>query len=281
MINQNDLGAKIKVLREEKKMSQEMLAKKIGLSRMAISQIEQGNRKIDFLELARMAELFGLRTDYFLLETDMPEINLPRNNKLMEKFQPDKLKNIILYILEKCAGKPNVGETVLYKLLYFIDFDSFEINNKSISGLSYVHLQYGPVPIASQYLPVIEMMKKKQEIRIIFQDYYGMKIKRYFNLVAHNVDSLDGRELKIIDSVINFLSDLSAFQIEDYVHGDAPWKLTKDREVIDYHLVSKRQSPYNKKDNDNLVSFGINGAKDILDHLGPLSAEEYNYYENL
>ena len=34
-----------------------------------------------------------------------------------------KFENVLLYILEKCAGKPNVGETVLYKLLYFSDFN--------------------------------------------------------------------------------------------------------------------------------------------------------------
>jgi len=31
----------------------------------------------------------------------------------------NKFKNVLLYILERCAGKPNVGETVLNKLLYF------------------------------------------------------------------------------------------------------------------------------------------------------------------
>jgi transcriptional regulator with XRE-family HTH domain len=280
MINKKSLGDKIRLLRENNEMSQEDLAQKVGLSRTAISQIEQGNRNINFLELARIAELFKLRTDYFLLEDELPDIKLT-NKKLANVFNPNKLKNIILYILEKCAGKPNVGETVLYKLLYFIDFNSFEINHQPISGLHYVHLQYGPVPVASQYLPVIAEMEKKQELRVIIQNYYGLKMKRYINLINYDLDSLNPKEIKIVDDVINSLSNMTASQIEEYSHGDAPWQLTKDKEIIPYSFVFERQTPYAKKETDDLKYFKETGAKDILNQLGHISKEEYDYYENL
>ena len=281
MINKQSLANKIKALREFERMSQEDLAQKVDLSRVTISQIEQGNRNVDFLELAKIAKVFKLKTDYFLIEDELPDIEPIKNQKNINNFDPIKLKNIILYILEKCAGKPNVGETVLYKLLYFIDFDNFEINNKSISGLDYVHLQYGPVPVAQQYSLVIEEMKSKQELKIIIQNYFGLKIKRYINLVTYNIDSLYSKETKIIDDVIGSLSNMSAFQIEEYSHGDAPWQLTNDKEIIPYNLVSKRQIPYAKRSNEDLRYFKMTGAKDILKQLGPISKIEYDYYENL
>jgi transcriptional regulator with XRE-family HTH domain len=281
MINKQSLGNKIKALRESNRISQENLAKKIGLSRVAISQIEQGNRSVDFLELAKIAEVFKLKMDYFLIEDGLPNVKLAKNKKRANSFDPKKLKNVILYILERCAGKPNVGETVLYKLLYFIDFDSFEINNQPISGLDYVHLQYGPVPVANQYLSVIEKMKTDQELRIITQEYYGLKIKRYINLISYDIDSLCPKEIKVIDDVIGSLSNMSASQIEEYSHGDAPWQLTGDKEVISYNLVFERQTPYAKRNLDDLRCFEITSAKDILNHLGPISKTEYDYYENL
>lgn len=281
MVNKQTLGNKIRALREFENMSQEDLAQKIGLSRVAISQIEQGNRNVDFLELAQIAEIFKLKTDYFLIEDELPDIKLAKNQKKVNDFNPKKLKNVILYILEKCAGKPNVGETVLYKLLYFIDFDNFEINNKSISGLGYVHLQYGPAPIASQYSPVIEAMKASQELKIIISDYFGLKIKRYINLISHDIDSLCPKETKVIDDVIGSLSNMSAAQIEEYSHGDAPWQLTGDKEVIPYNLVFERQTPYAKRSADDLRCFKMTGAKDVLKELGPISKKEYDYYENL
>jgi transcriptional regulator with XRE-family HTH domain len=285
MINKQALGNKIKALRESANLSQEDLSQKIGLSRVAISQIEQGNRSVDFLELAKISEVFKLKTDYFLIEDELINIELTENqkkvNNKISNFDPKKLKNVILYILEKCAGKPNVGETVLYKLLYFIDFDNFEINNQPISGLDYVHLQYGPVPVASQYSPVIGAMKANQELKIIIFDYFGLKIKRYINLIRYNIDVLCPKETKVIDDVIGSLSNMSAAQIEEYSHGDAPWQLTGDKEVIPYNLVFERKTPYAKRSIDDLRYYKMTGAKDVLNQLGSISKKEYDYYENL
>jgi len=38
----------------------------------------------------------------------------------------EKFKEVLLYILGKVGSKPNIGQTVLYKLLYFIDFNYYE-----------------------------------------------------------------------------------------------------------------------------------------------------------
>jgi len=54
------------------------------------------------------------------------------------KVNPAILRNVLLYILARVGAKPNVGETVLYKLLYFIDFDFYEKHGRSITGLSYI-----------------------------------------------------------------------------------------------------------------------------------------------
>lgn len=276
MIDKKTLGNKIKLLREENKLSQTDFALRVGLARGTISQIEQGNRNIDFLELATIAKEFKLKTDYFLIDERLPDLKLSNI-----KFKADKLKNLILYILESCAGKPNVGETVLYKLLYFSDFNNYEINNKSISGLNYINLQYGPVPVASQYLPVVKDMEARRELKIISQDYFGLKLKRYINLISYDINSLSPKEMKVIDNVISSLSNMSALQIEEYSHGDAPWLLSEEHQTIPYKLVFQRQTPYSQKDVNDLRLYEVAGAKDILSQLGPISKKEYDYYENL
>lgn len=281
MINKEKLANRIKSLREFSSLSQEELAQKIGLSRVAVSQIEQAKRGVDFLELAKIAQVFKLKTDFFLMNDELPEVKQIKNIHTINKFCPEKLKNVILYILERCAGKPNVGETVLYKLLYFVDFNNFEINNKPVSGLSYIHLQYGPVPVANQFLPVIEKMKADDELKIIIQNYFGLKLKRYINLTTYDTDILSSAEIKVIDDVITSLSNMSASEIEEYSHGDAPWCLSDDKEIMPYNLVFERQVPYSKKRNNDFKLFNETSAKDILNELGPISISEYNYYENL
>src|SRR3989338_3939873 len=171
MISQKKLGGKIKVWREEKNISQEEFAKAVGISRVAVSEIERGNRGVNAIELAKIAGFFNVSTDA-LLSDDKPSENASLENNF--KFLPIKLKNIILYILEKCGGKPNLGETVLYKLLYFIDFDSFEIPGRPLTGLNYVNRQFGPVPATKEYCGVIEKMQSANQLKIFAKEYYGL-----------------------------------------------------------------------------------------------------------
>ena len=54
------------------------------------------------------------------------------NNKI--NYNPEKFKAMIHYIIGRCEFKDNLGRSVLFKLLYFSDFDNYEIYEQSISG---------------------------------------------------------------------------------------------------------------------------------------------------
>lgn len=56
---QAKLAQKLKAAREAAGLSQEDVAEKLDLPRPAISQMENGNRKVQALELARLAKLYG------------------------------------------------------------------------------------------------------------------------------------------------------------------------------------------------------------------------------
>jgi len=55
-----------------------------------------------------------------------------------------KFKEVFLYILEKVGARPNIGETALYKLLYFIDFDYYEKFEEQLIGAKYIKNHFGP-----------------------------------------------------------------------------------------------------------------------------------------
>ncbi len=58
-----------------------------------------------------------------------------------------KFKQTFLYILSRCGQKPNIGKTILNKLLYFADFNFYEKNGEhSITKASYIKMPFGPVP---------------------------------------------------------------------------------------------------------------------------------------
>jgi len=282
MITQKQLARKIKDLRESRDWSQEELAKRISLSRVAISQLEVGKRSIQALELAKISKVFEVPVD-FLLRNEQPileeEANKNTKSKVSIKFNKEKLKNVILYLLEKCGGKPNIGETVLYKLLYFIDFDSYELYGEPVTGMRYVKLQYGPVPHARDYNLTVQEMIKNGELKIINQKYHNRLQKRYVALADADVSCLNPKELEMVNEVITKLSSLNANQIESYVHGDAPWEAVEDKQIIPYDLVIERKPPYAQRDYSDLWQNA--SGRDVLKDLGPMSKEEYDYYMNL
>ena len=62
-----------------------------------------------------------------------------------------------MYVLSKVGSKPNVGESVLYKLLYFIDFNYYEKYEEQLIGATYIKNHYGPTPI--EFVKIVEDME--------------------------------------------------------------------------------------------------------------------------
>lgn len=282
IITQKQLGARIKKIRDSLGFSQDDISKHLGILRQSVSQIEKGNRSLDSIELAKLAELFSVSIDDLLKKekTEIRKMKIGSKDK-KEKIllNQDKFKNTLLYVLGKCGGKPNLGETVLYKLLYFIDFDAYELLGSPVTGMKYVKLQYGPVPKLADYSPLIKEMIQNKDLALVKQKYHDKIQKRYIALKEANIDIFSSSELKIIDRVINTLSDMSAIQIEEYAHGDIPWKNSKDKQEIDYNAVYYRNPPYAQRDYDEIMQDA--DGKDTLIELAPISKEEYDYYMKL
>src|ERR1035437_7539537 len=241
----------IKKIRGSRNLSQQELADMVGISRSALVQIENGNRRICAEELKKLSEIFEVSADYLLGERDDTKISLEsdKKNKIKEEIRisvpaikKNKFKQVLLYLLEKCAGKPNVGQTVIYKLLYFADFNFYELYEEQMTGVTYRKQKFGPVPL--EFPDIIKCMEKDGEIKEIEDKYYDYPQKRYIPLVKADLNQLKASEKDIIDKVIDQLSDKSAADISAYSHEDVPWKATNDKEIIDYELVFYRTMPY-------------------------------------
>ena len=256
------LGLKIKNLREKIGLSQGRLANLLKVSRVAISQIESGERKISAEEIANLSKIFNITTDILLdLEQDIKvtlektrgttskekaeiRINVPQKN--LEKF-----KEVLLYILNKVGSKPNIGETVLYKLLYFVDFDFYEKYEEQLIGATYQKNHYGPTPI--EFKKITERMEGKDLVKVK-DKYFKYPQTKYLPLREPDLTKLKANEIKLIDDVLDRLSDMNASQISNYSHNDVPWLTTEDGKIIDYEAVFYRTPPYSvRPDNEKDV----------------------------
>lgn len=81
------LGEKLKEAREYLDLSQDEVAKKIGIARAAISLIETGQRKVDALELKEFARIYQRPISYFTDDEVVAEAAANRFDYLPRAFQ--------------------------------------------------------------------------------------------------------------------------------------------------------------------------------------------------
>lgn len=251
-LSRKEIGQRITDLRKLKGLSQADLADRLKISRPSLAQIELGNRGVDALELQKLSIILGFSLDEFMsidfAATDAIEIihqvKEPTSGEriAVPKLQVSKFKNVLLYILEKCAGKPNVGETMLYKLLYFADFNYYELYEEHLTGAKYRKLPYGPVP--QKLDTILNQMIDAGQLQRFKTDYYGLQQTRYLPLTKANLTELKASEKEVIDRVIEQMSDWSASAISNYSHKDMPWLASKEGDEINYELAFYREAPF-------------------------------------
>lgn len=251
ILDNKEIGKRIAYFRTRGKISQEKLASETGISRPSVTQIELGKRNVSAIELLKFSNVLNFSLDEIMsadFKYDKPSVMEEQKNAELvvrqskPRLNKDKLTNLILYILERCAGKPNIGETVLYKLLYFCDFNYYEIYEEHLSGATYRKLPNGPVP--REVSAVLSDMEAAGQLKSLTVDYFGYSQKRYLPLVSANKKLFNGAELEVVNNVLDKLSGMCATEISEYSHGDMPWKAAKDRQIIDYELVFYRDVPY-------------------------------------
>ncbi len=254
----------IQQLRKKNNLTQEFLASEIGVSRPTYMQIEQGARDLTLTEAKKLAEIFAIPFDVFLQGKEGVKVivEIKSGKKSIKKKESeirisvpqkrvDKFREILLYILEKVGGKPNVGMTVLYKLLYFIDFDFYEKYEEQLMGLVYVKNHHGPTPHLFEDL--IGDMINRGEVEVVNSKFYKYPQTKYLinPEIKPDLSILNGKEKEHIDWELQRLSDLTANQLTDLSHRDGSWISAENGKPLDYESVFYRTTETSVRDYDD------------------------------
>lgn len=259
---QKDLGKKIKYLREKKGLSQSRLAQLLKISRVSLVQIEKGSRRVSAEEVAKISRIFEVPTDILLdLEKDI-EVVIEKKHDMPQKKAPQmrisvpqknlqKFKEVLLYILNKVGSRPNIGQTVIYKLLYFIDFDFYEKFEEQLTGARYIKNRYGPTPV--EFKKITEEMEQKGEIEKVKSRYFQYDQKKYLPRREPDLSKLSAQEIKHIDEVLARFSDKNAQELTEYSHSDVPWRVHKSGEIITYESVFYRDQEHSVRNYEDEI----------------------------
>jgi len=254
------IGKFIKQQRRKRNMTQEYIAAELDISRPTYAQIERGERELTVPEARKLAALFDMTLDELLSGKE------PNRKVVIEKKQStvkkdlqiritqknlDKFKQVLLYVLNKVGAKPNFGETVLHKLLYFIDFDYYEKFEENLMGATYIKNYHGPTAVELGL--ILKEMQDQGEIEAVNSKYFEYSQKKYLPRKRPNLDILSAREIEHIDNVLARLSDKNAIELEKYSHGDIPWKSAQDGKPLSYESVFYRDERYSVRNYEDKI----------------------------
>ena len=247
--NNKHIGSRLSQARKSKGMTQELLADHMGLSRSALVKIESGQRGLSASELFNISEILEVPMDYFFLSTyDETSIQSMVNEREAEyetiRISEPLLKQkkqiaLLLYLLQQTAGNMNITEKEIPKLMYFCDFNYYEIYEEQLSGSSYFKMNNN-VRIENFQQVISTLIKNKNLTRIEIQKDQK-KEKKLLAVSSPNLKCLNAAELEIIQQVISSFHNWSAQKIAEYLNEDIPHKVTEIGSLISYNLVFYRR----------------------------------------
>lgn len=232
-------------LRKKAGLSQNQIAERLKISRPTYIAVEKNQRELKTSEAKKLAEMFDLSLTDFLAQKE------PANSK-QNKINPknlEKFKEVLLYILQKVGARSNVGQTVLYKLLYFIDFDYYEKYEEKFLGLQYQRNYHGPTPIV--FAKAVETMKQVGDLEEVKSKFFSYDQKKYLPHRSPDLSKLSAQELEMIDEVLQKYGDKTANWLSDYSHKDIPWASHDPGEIINYDTVFYRDQNYSVRIEDD------------------------------
>lgn len=220
----NNYNKLIKDLRIEHSLSQAEIAEKLDIARTTYINFEQGKSELNLSEIIKLSNIFGI---------SLEEIK----NGLKPNYL--KYKQMILSFLrniENSDGK--IPKTKLAKLLYLADFSWFYKNLKSMSGMSYRKITYGPVP--DHYFRAIDELfeegiididsKSKDGAFLIYQSRSGEREK---------ITELNNAEKKLIKDISKKWKNKRTQDIVNFTHNQLPYLICQNNEIIPYSLITQ------------------------------------------
>ncbi len=248
------LGEFIRKQRTKKEITQKELATELRISRPTYTQIESGKRELTISEAKRLAAVFDIPLQDFLNEEETKRrVTIEKASRKKQKAlhirvlakDLDKFKQVILYVLIKVGAKPNVGETVLHKLLYFIDFDYYEKFEENLMGATYIKNHHGPTSV--DLGAILREMQEQEEIKVVKTKYHNYTQKKYLPQKNSDLSAFSARDKEHIDAVLARLSDKSDKEIENHAHGDIPWLSAEYGQALAYESVFYRDEKYSAR----------------------------------
>jgi hypothetical protein len=150
-------------------------------------------------------------------------------------YEPQRLKNLIHYVIQVAGARPHFGAVKLYKTLWFSDARRFVLTGMSITGAPYIREKYGPLP--RDGMRFRNELASDGAIRQWQNDKGGALGWHFKSLSNPDIAWIDLVEKEEVDRWIKVISDKhTAESISDESH-DYGWQIAKMGERLPFISV--------------------------------------------
>ena len=217
---------KIKELRKKNGLSQEQIAKTIGVSRPTYTSIESGKQELSLDEAKKLATLFGIGVD---------ELSSGNISNLQ------KYKHMILSFLRmNVSSDGKIPKTKLAKLLYLSDFAWFYDHLESMSGMQYRKIAYGPVP--DVFFRALDELESDGKIHIDHKNENGKECFLVSELESNKnekIQTISTEEKSLMKKIVEKWKNKKTQEIVNFTHNQLPYSLCRENELIPYELITQ------------------------------------------
>ena len=162
----------------------------------------------------------------------------------------DRLKEMILYVAQRCASADRFGAVKLNKILWKADFDAFAARGVPVTGRDYHRQEFGPVP---REMPRVYNDMLRDSLIRVEPIYFGQNDAgedivehRTIPLVEPNLGRFDADDLRFVDAAIAHYWDMSGMELSDDSHGVA-WKTHHNGDPLPYELARLSDKPLSRR----------------------------------
>jgi hypothetical protein len=162
-----------------------------------------------------------------------PKVNL--------RGEQDRLRQMILYISEKCAQAERMGLIKLNKILWKADFDAFASRHVPVTGRAYQRLALGPAP--REMRPLLREMNRDGLLHFEETDFGDGVIE--MRPIADKPSALGNftpEDISYVDAAIAYYWNMNGRETSDDSHGIA-WRSRNNNDPMYYELAFLSDAP--------------------------------------
>lgn len=215
----------IERFRKEKRLTQDEVAKYLGITRQTFSKLEKGNLEPTLWQAVKLSEFLWVKIDNFI-DSD---VQIKKENN----FDWEKYKQIVQFFIANWSAKwYKITKTKLAKLCYLADFAWYYNNLESMTNVTYRRIQQWPVP--DVFFTMIEELEASEEISVEISRAHLIA-----NISQPRWNKLSLEEKSLLKKIADKWKNASNDEIVKFTHNQLPWMICEDKEIIPYGLITQ------------------------------------------